>query len=369
MLNKNKYQNHKFATFSEENTSLFLGSGYISANFFEQMGAVDVDGNPNEMSPDTDDIVAKQALVAVEGSYKDSNGREHSFTSDRLTTIADHTNKALEKGVVVPLCTDHKKEFNNTVGSIEGKAYTKIIEEKDLPNKKAKHLIGKTGLFLDGVHVKDPDAARKVKNGVVTSVSMGLNLDPTDHRLVELSLVPIPAIPNMGLFGFTSALGNITNFGINPSAMNAVDDDKNSFTWEDLETNQQTLDDLREEYDDLTEKLWNLLNNIYTSESAEITDVITLKQYVYAALNGFSIRVVDILGLSAIPDDPMGGVAQADTEAMQQTMAQDVNNMGMAPMGLGVGKAMAFFKGKKPIEFASGLLPYAKYTKFSKYTK
>lgn len=261
------------------------------------------------------DVLIKQALVAVEGTFKDSDGRPHEFSPDRLETIAEHTNKALDTGVVVPVCTDHKKEFNNTVGSLgdNANAYTKVITEEDLPNPRAKHLVGKMGLFLQDVNIKAKDAISKVRDGIVTSVSMGLNLDPKDHRIVELSLVPIPAIPNMGLF----QLG-----------MNLEESDETAVTWEELETSEQTLDEMKEEYYQLVERLWKLLDNIYTSESADITDLTTLKQYVYTVLNGFSVRVLDVLGLSNVPDAPdpaqdASAMSADSSQAMGQAMAQD----------------------------------------------
>lgn len=312
------------------------------ANFEDLIEEViSVDDSTGENTPE---VLVKHALVAVEGSFKDSDGRPHDFSEDRLSTIAEHTNKALETGVVIPVCTDHKKEFNSTVGGLGDKAaaYTKVIEEGDLPNSRAKHLLGKVGLFLDDVVIKARHAIDQVKQGVVTSVSMGLNLDPKDHRIVELSLVPIPAIPNMGLF----ALGGDT-----------VGEDI-VFTWEDLETSEETLDDLKEEYIELTEKLWKLLDNIYTSESAEITDLSSLKQYVYTALNGFSVRVLDVLGLTDVPDTPdpsqdaaaMGADQQA---AMQQTMSQDTASPGQ--------QQAVYNRGRK------GLLEFAKYNKMLKY--
>lgn len=287
--------------------------------------------------------LVKHALVAVEGTFKDSDGRPHDFSEERLNTIAEHTNKALDIGVTVPVCTDHKKEFNNTVGGLgeNANAYTKIITEQDLPNPRAKHLLGKVGLFLDDVVIKAKDAMDKVKNGIVTSVSMGLNLDPQDHRIVELSLVPIPAIPNMGLF----------KFGMSPE-----ETEETAFTWEELETSQQTLDELRDEYGELTEKLWKLLDNIYTSESADIGDLTTLKQYVYTALNGFSLRVLDVLGLTNVPDavDPTQEAAamSADqAQTMQQQTAQDV----AAPAQQAV------------YSYQKGLLHFAKNRKMVKY--
>lgn len=288
------------------------------------------------------EVLVKHALVAVEGSFKDSEGRPHDFSTDRLSTIADHTNKALDLGVTIPVCTDHKKEFDKTVGGLgdSAKAYTKVIEEQDLPNPRAKHLLGKVGLFLDDVVIKAKHAIDQVKQGVVTSVSMGLNLDPQDHRIVELSLVPIPAIPNMGLFAF---------------GMNSIGEG-NAFTWEELETSEQSLDDLRDEYDDLSENLWRLLYNIYTSESADITDMLTLKQYVYTAINGFGIRVIDMLGLTEI-EAQSGGAGMPDAaslnaeqqQMMQQAMIQDAQQNN---------PQQALYSTPK-----KGLLTFAKYNK------
>lgn len=293
---------------------------------------------------DEPEVLVKHALVAVEGTFKDSDGRPHEFSEDRLSTIAAHTNTALETGVTVPVCVDHKKEFDKTVGGLgdNASAYTKVIEESDLPNPRAKHLLGKVGLFLDDVVIKARHAIDQVKQGVVTSVSMGLNLDPKDHRIVELSLVPIPAIPNMGLFAF----GTPDNTG-----------EDTAFTWEELETSQQTLDELRDEYGELTEKLWKLLDNIYTSESAEITDLMVLKQYVYTALNGFSLRVLDVLGLTSVPDaDPTQDAAAMTADAsqmQQQNMAQDMTSPAQ--------QQAVYARQKK------GLLEFAKYNKLVKY--
>lgn len=295
----------KFSTGKSYGVSTFNSNGYLGANFEEG----------------EEGVLVKKALVAVEGSFKDSKGVEHSFSSDRLETIAAHTNRALESGTVIPVCTDHKKEFDSTVGGIEGgsgMAYTKPIEASDLPNPRASHLLGKIGLFVDGVAVKAANAIEKVKNGIVTSVSMGLNLDPSDHRLIELSLVPIPAIPNMGLFKFGGP------------------DEGNVFSWEELESSEQSLEDLKESYDVLTENLWLLLNNIYSSESIEITDLATLQQYVYSVLNGFSMRVTGLLGLPDASEtgmsQDMGNTMMADqTQQMQQAQVQDVANTGAVP--------------------------------------
>lgn len=257
-----------------------------------------------------EDGITKKALVAVEGTFDDSIGNSHTFSIDRLNTIADHTNKALQTGNTIPVCQDHEKTVGSTVGSVEGAAFVKPITESDLPNQKATHLLGKMGLFLEDVHIKAKDAVSKVTDGIVTSVSMGLNLDPRDHRIMELSLVPIPAIPNMGLFKHQGTA--LFNSG------GVSDIDKQSFTWEDLEQNSLAMEELKEEFEDLTEQLWTLLENIYTSDALPINDINVLKQYVYSALNGYSIRVMDLLGLNDIPQPGMDATASMDAAAIQQ---------------------------------------------------
>jgi hypothetical protein len=274
----------------------------------------ETDSNSFFSTLDNTNRCVKTALVAVEGTFPDSSGRPFTFNSQRLRTIADFTNKALDKGIVIPLCLDHQVKFESTVGSIEGEAFTKVITETDLPNPKARELLGRVGLFVSEVVVKAPDAIAKVTNDIVRSVSMGLKLDKNDHRITEISLVPIPAISHMGLFHRGGGRSTFASTG-------SVGSENSAYTWEEIEINQRQLDDLREEYDDLVENLWNLLSNIYTSDAQEITDLNTLRQYVFSALNGFSVRTVDMLGLT----DETGGqnVAENDANAVMTPAGVD----------------------------------------------
>ena len=290
--------------------SVFYGSGCVNANFFQNAGG----GAP---------AVIKKALVAVEGSFEDSEGNLHTFTKSKLDTISNHTNRAIQSGTVIPVCKDHVKNFDNTVGKIQGTATVRPIELDDLPNPSASHLIGRNGLFFDGVSISDSSAASKVEEGTVTSVSMGLNLDPNDNRIMELSLVPIPAIPNMGLFKAPEQK-SISNFSDNFFSDQAL-------TWSDLETERQNLDELREEYDTLTDNLWSLLNNIYNNDVVSITDIGTLQQYVFTAINGFGVRVTDMLGISdmaqeeAQSSEDVGSLSAADAEQMTATQLGGVS--------------------------------------------
>lgn len=267
---------------------------------------------------DVPEIEVKKALVATVGTFKSNDGSSHTFTEDRLNQIAESTNRALDSGYPIPVCVDHNKTFDSTVGNIEGRAYTKVITPEDLPSPKASDLLGRVGLFFDDVVIKASNAVEKVRKGIVTSVSMGLNLDPTDHRIIELSLVPIPAINHMGLFAFES------NFS-SPDEMTDV------YTWEDLESNQQSLDELEEGFNQLGKDLWLILNNIYNSNAIDISDLPTLLQYVQSALNGYSVRVIDLLGLTEVVNQmnqqaDASAISADDQQAMANTQYQDLTS-------------------------------------------
>jgi hypothetical protein len=223
-----------------------------SANF--ELGQVLVAGTPLKEE--------YTALVATEGKFTDSTDIEHEFSAERLNTIVEHTNRAIDSGTVVPVCADHKKDIPNTIGSINGRAFTKVITEADLPNPNSKHLVGKLGMFLSGVKVAAAKGVEALKSGV-KSVSMGLNLDPNEHRIMELSLVPIPAIPNMGLFHKKVSKAMTANFSVIPDSGNAV-------TWDELDANDQAIDDLQDEYNEICQKLWLLLKNAYDNDEIKI---------------------------------------------------------------------------------------------------
>lgn len=289
------------------NTGFFSLASFDGTSLDEGLSVVVEETGVNLDSSNKD---TWNALVAVEGSFNDSNNKPHEFSVDRLKVIANNTNSAINQGIEIPVCTDHKKTVDNTVGKIVGEAFTRPISDRDLPNIKAKHLIGKMGLFFSGVNIKTPDTLEKVRQGVVNSVSMGLDL--VKNSIVELSIVPIPAIPNMGLF----SKSNLAKFNTNNLSVN-----QNAISWEELEFSEQSLETLKEDYDILTDNLWSLLNNLYNSDDLDIQDIATLKQYVFTILNGFSVRVVELLGLNELQDiQAEQGAASLSSEQEQQMM-------------------------------------------------
>lgn len=324
-----KYKSKGSSNFKSDSNVAIFNTGFFSfANFDGTALAEDLEVtiSGEDVTVDTSSKDTWNALVAVEGSFRDSKDKPHDFSVDRLGQIAVNTNKVLNSGTDIPVCTDHKKTIENTVGKIKGEAFIRPIGEKDLPNAKATHLLGKMGLFVSGVNIKVPEALEKVRNGVVTSVSMGLDL--VKNSLVELSLVTIPAIPNMGLF--SKADFNLTQSNLN----------QNAISWEELEYSEQSLEVLKKDYDILTDNLWSLLNNLYNSDELDIQDVASLKQYIYTTLNGFSVRMIELLGLNDLEDtqaapDNTGATLSAEEQAqMQMQQAQGVSQPSQEQQGV-----------------------------------
>jgi hypothetical protein len=221
--------------------------------------------------------------------------------------------------------------MDNVLGKVNGNAFTKIVTAEDLPNKKSAHLIGKLGLFLGGVKVQAEKGLNALRSGI-KSVSMGLNLDPNEHRIMELSLVPIPAIPSMGLFHKKLARAMVARFAGIPSTDTAV-------TWEELDASNETIDDLQSDYQELCNKLWTLLQNVFSNEDLEIDSPDILLKLIYTQLNGFSLKVIDLLGLTQTmnslngvgdPNNPMSKETPDSANQMNSAVSQDMATAGMA---------------------------------------
>ena len=294
--------------------------------------------------------VVKNALVAVEGKFKDSGGTPHEFTAERLFTIAEHTNRALGQGVQIPVCRDHKKDMTNVVGSLDdtSEVYVKRIEFSDLPNPKAApELLGKLGLFMKGVVIKAADTVNQVKSGLAKYVSMGLNLDPNEHRIMELSLVSIPAIKHMSLF---SMEGNqLARFAEGSTAA--------ATTWEQIEEDQRSIDDLKDSYEELTGNLWTILENIYSSPAVNISSIEEAAQYVMAGLNGFSERVMALLELDGVMNSTYGDRAPAmGAEEQDMMQQQQLQEMGQAGEAAAYSKYVRMAKFKRACKYKRGTM-------------
>jgi hypothetical protein len=154
------------------------------------------------------------------------------------------------------------------------------------------------------------------------------------------------------LVKFKEEYGIVSTFSENKAISNFSDNffSDQALTWDDLESEQTNLDDLREEFDGLTDNLWALLNNIYNNDVVSITDVSTLQQYVFTALNGFGVRVVDMLGISEMAQqeaestNEVGTLDAAGAQAMTDSQVLGVSAGGGNVAGYKSGRLTASFR-------------------------
>lgn len=228
-----------------------------------------------------DGSITKSALLLVEGEHKCNKGNGHNFDANYIVEVAENTNKALNNGTFIPVLKDHQKSSDAEIGEIGSLLTARVITEDDLPNKKHTHLLGKMGLFCDGVILKAKDVVERVKSGLNKTISPGINL--AKRQLAELSVTPTPAI--LGLSMYSEGSGEMEGV----------------YTLDDADAMSQDEEDLKEEFEDLSCKFYCVVKNIMKSgdELGEEADVMIEK-----AFADYEMRLRDLFGLTAeIPDE------------------------------------------------------------------
>jgi hypothetical protein len=216
------------------------------------------------------EALAKAALIFVEGTHKDSMGREHLFDAPRIQKFVQNTNKHLEMGGRLPVQMDHKKTQDFNIGDVESLLYTKVITEDDLPNKKFRHLIGRIGVFADNVVIKSKKAIEDVKARIINTLSPGL--DPLTESFIEVSATPTPAIIGPALFSQSGTeLDNIITFEMMPDKMDTQGKGTGkAFSFEQLRSVKKNVEKKEEEYEELTEDLFEILCSLYNASEEEL---------------------------------------------------------------------------------------------------
>lgn len=219
------------------------------------------------------EALAKAALIFVEGKHKDSMGREHLFDPQRIQKFVQNTNKHLEMGGRLPVQMDHKKTQDFNIGDVESLLYTKVITEDDLPNKKFRHLIGRVGVFADNVVIKSKKAIEDVKAKIINTLSPGL--DPLTESFIEVSATPTPAIIGPALFSQSGTeMDNFITFEMMPekegNSNSAMTTGKKAFSFEQLRDIKNGVEKKEEEYEELTEELFEILCSLYNASEEEL---------------------------------------------------------------------------------------------------
>jgi hypothetical protein len=251
-----------------------------------------------------DNVLTKKALILVEGEHIDSKKRKHNFSSDRIESIANNTNTLFNQGANIPLLADHDKTVRSALGNLESPVYVEVITEDNLPNKRAKHLLGKLGIFTEEIAIKSKDAIDKVANNIVNTISAGLDI--TTDTIREISLTPTPAILGMSLYKSYSS--------------DAEFEDSSALTFDDLDMSDSDMQQMEEEYEGLTNKLWVLTKNIQTADEEMLNgnDPIQLQEQ---AIQDFIDRFMDLIGMNE----------EENQEEQYQDPRMQQQNQGMNP--------------------------------------
>lgn len=241
-----------------------------------------------EFETGEDSTVIKKALVMVEGEHVDSAKKRHVFSPSRIQKIVENTNNFLAQGGRVPWQRDHKKDQESNIGDLEGPLEIRVITESDLPNKKLKHLVGKVGAFTTQLVAKGQEVVNELVAGRIKTLSPGIDIA---HDLIrEISATPTPAIVGLSVFS-RAAKQQEGDFGL---------------TFDEVEAEGEEEDQMKEMFEDLSDKFWIIITNITQATDEELQGQ-DPTDFIYQAIGDYSTRIEQLLGLG---EDPNMGMAQ-----------------------------------------------------------
>lgn len=197
-----------------------------------------------------DGSITKRALVLVEGKQTDSKKREHIFSAERIRRIVQNTNSAFKNNSNIPMFKEHQKNIDNMIGNVASTFEARTITADDLTATASPDLIGKLGVFCDGLVIKAGDVVDKVKSGLAKELSPGIDI--IKDRIMEISVVAQPAIQGMAMYS------------------KGEYDDKKTLTFEDYDKCMEECEADREEYDELCEKFYTVANHIVNASEEEL---------------------------------------------------------------------------------------------------
>jgi hypothetical protein len=234
------------------------------------------------------EIITKQALVMVEGKHKDSHGKVHNFSRERIQRIVSNTNQYLESGGRVPWQQDHNKDQRSNIGDLEGSLELKVITRDDLPDQRAKHLVGKLGVFASELVAKGADVCKQILAKRIKTLSPGI--DVIDDIIREISATPVPAIA--GLSTFKRADRAQASF--------------TALTWDEAEQDQKGMDAIEEEFEQLSDTFWDLIESIQQAGEEDLQGS-DPRELQLQAIDEFALRIESLLGLNQQQEqgDPM----------------------------------------------------------------
>ena len=223
---------------------------------------------------ETERGLVKKALILAEGSWTDSKKRRHSFPIERIFKIAENTNAAFEAGTRIPLLQDHRKEQDSTIGDLNSAVEVRAITPDDVQGRNT-HLIGKMGIFASEVLIKASKAIQQAKEGLLSTISPGIDI--LSDTIREISTTPQPAIAGMTLFSQGGA-------------------GMQGLSWDELQSSDVEFAQLKEQYDELTDKFFQLNVNIMMASEDELGGR-SPQDLQQEAMEGFMYQVTELFGM------------------------------------------------------------------------
>jgi hypothetical protein len=268
-------------------------------------------GSNLETISESPNKVIKKGLVLIEGTHVDSKKRTHTFSPARIREIVSNSN-ALFANNRIPVLMDHKKEQSSVIGDVESQFQCTTINESNFPGADDKGLTGKLGIFVNQIAIKSGEAIRQLNEGLLNTLSPGI--DVVSNAIREISATPNPAIANLRLF-------------------KRAEFESDALTFDDLENSDDMLDKIRNQYEDLTNKLWELTETIQTIDEQALNGQ-SREEVQYQAINDFATRFLTLIGSGEEEQDPMmqeaNGGAYPNQTTSNQAQGQQ-QNWGMPP--------------------------------------
>jgi hypothetical protein len=268
-------------------------------------------GSNLETISESPNKIIKKGLVLIEGTHVDSKKRTHTFSPARIREIVSNSN-ALFANTRIPVLMDHKKEQSSVIGDVESQFQCTTINESNFPGADDKGLTGKLGIFVNQIAIKSGEAIRQLNEGLLNTLSPGI--DVVSNAIREISATPNPAIANLRLF-------------------KRAEFESDALTFDDLENSDDMLDKIRNQYEDLTNKLWELTETIQTIDEQALNGQ-SREEVQYQAINDFATRFLTLIGSGQEEQDPMmqeaNGGAYPNQTTSNQVQGQQ-QNWGMPP--------------------------------------
>lgn len=285
---------------------------------------------PEEMDEEQDSIVVKKALILVEGNHVDSQGRPHRFPADRVIQIAKNTNRWFSQGNRIPWLTDHKKTQWDTIGDLDGAVEVRLVTKADVKDPRCTHLIGKVGIFADKLVGRGKQVVEKVRDGLISTLSPGLDI--AVDIIKEVSATPTPAIAGLRIF----------------SRRKKQAEARFALTWEEAEEESLDSDELYQQFMEYAETYWDIATGISLAADEELEGQ-DPQQLQADALQKFMERVSSLVGLDEPEiEEPVGNNSQPP----KQTRAQLITQERQANMAMNMAQAAFALYGSERAEFA-----------------